>query len=451
MVNGTTMLSPPALKLALSERAAAGREALSADRGGLSTSFAEVLAAGTEALGETSVEGDAEAPLEDVTAVTAFMSDAPARQSGKILPVALPVLPEVAAAQTGATQGGAIQGGALPIVPEGAADAGTTESRELADASADEAGGLVANREALQQGLLGAQLNTPAPPVPAGSEDLLAEAAPPPALPLKPQAGGKAIAADAGVALSPAPAPSPGSASGSEAARDLPLVQPPLAVGKPVPAEGARDPSAKPALAPTPVGVTVRVETAEAKSANAISTVDSQALVKSVSNLGPAHTAVAPSVPAVASLPAPAALATSPVAQPAAPADLAAVLDRLVAAREAVLPAQASLQIRHADFGDVSVRFAQSSQGALTVELAAADPELQRAVGAALSAERTQPGGGDGESHRSSSGGSAHNRDSASEREAANGRDRQPRQDTGRSQARPPAHSESPPRPGVFA
>lgn len=66
--------------------------------------------------------------------------------------------------------------------------------------------------------------------------------------------------------------------------------------------------------------------------------------------------------------------------------DFGAVVDRLMAARDAVAsggPAQpVALAIRHAEFGEVSVRFEQRGDG-LSVALASPDPEFARAVQAA--------------------------------------------------------------------
>jgi hypothetical protein len=57
-----------------------------------------------------------------------------------------------------------------------------------------------------------------------------------------------------------------------------------------------------------------------------------------------------------------------------------------VAAREALAPAEAALSIDHADFGEVSIRFAHSSDGRLSAELSAADPDSR-----APSTRRWQP------------------------------------------------------------
>ena len=90
------------------------------------------------------------------------------------------------------------------------------------------------------------------------------------------------------------------------------------------------------------------------------------------------------------------------------PRDIDAALDHLVAAREALMPAEAAVAIHHAEFGEVSIKFEQSSDGRLSAELTAADPELQRAVTAATASDRgaaTTPDGdrsGQPASHRGS-------------------------------------------------
>ena len=98
-------------------------------------------------------------------------------------------------------------------------------------------------------------------------------------------------------------------------------------------------------------------------------------------------------------------LTTSPFAQPSLqapagspgslptlqpPQDLAAIVDRLAAAREAVSPAAASLAVDHAEFGPMTLRFEQQQDGRLSVALSAQDAEAQRALAVALAGERQQ-------------------------------------------------------------
>ena len=64
------------------------------------------------------------------------------------------------------------------------------------------------------------------------------------------------------------------------------------------------------------------------------------------------------------------------------PHDFAALVDRLVAAREAVQPQGPTLIIAHSDFGPVELRFRHEERG-LAVSLASADPDFARAAAAA--------------------------------------------------------------------
>lgn len=72
--------------------------------------------------------------------------------------------------------------------------------------------------------------------------------------------------------------------------------------------------------------------------------------------------------------------------QAGAPRDFAALVDRLMAAREAAAePRGVELSVQHAEFGEVSLRFEQGERG-LSVSLASPDPEFARAVEAASAA-----------------------------------------------------------------
>lgn len=86
----------------------------------------------------------------------------------------------------------------------------------------------------------------------------------------------------------------------------------------------------------------------------------------------PLHSATPPAIPA---------LVTSP-----RPHDFTALVDRLVAAREAVqppgAPMAALLTVAHAEFGPVELRFRHDERG-LAVSLASADPDFARAAAAA--------------------------------------------------------------------
>src|SRR5690606_11337162 len=68
--------------------------------------------------------------------------------------------------------------------------------------------------------------------------------------------------------------------------------------------------------------------------------------------------APAQATPATAATP----IATAPSAMPSA-ADINAALVRLVAAREALMPAEAALAVEHSEFGEISIRFEQGSDG----------------------------------------------------------------------------------------
>jgi|GEM_PF-2095622 len=75
--------------------------------------------------------------------------------------------------------------------------------------------------------------------------------------------------------------------------------------------------------------------------------------------------------------------------------DLALIVDRLIAAREAAAPASADLSINHREFGELSLRIDQRHDGRLAVELMARDPDAHRAVAAAVAADRGQFSGSD--------------------------------------------------------
>lgn len=65
--------------------------------------------------------------------------------------------------------------------------------------------------------------------------------------------------------------------------------------------------------------------------------------------------------------------------------DLTSVVDRLVAAREALAPATAAITVQHGELGDLSLRFDQHRDGHLAVQLSASDPDAHRAIVAAVS------------------------------------------------------------------
>lgn len=105
---------------------------------------------------------------------------------------------------------------------------------------------------------------------------------------------------------------------------------------------------------------------------------------------------VQPAIP-LADIAANLAVPTVPAAAPvrdSAPHDIAAVVDRLAAARDALAPAAATLAIDHAEFGELSLRFDQKADGGLSVQVAAATPEAHRAISQAVSADGGQTMGG---------------------------------------------------------
>jgi len=110
----------------------------------------------------------------------------------------------------------------------------------------------------------------------------------------------------------------------------------------------------------------------------------------------PMEHAAPSSIEATSPSPLAAATAFSSPQAPAAVHDLARIVDRLAAAREALLPAAAALSIDHSEFGELSLRFDQRTDGALSVQLSASNPEAHEAVRAAVAADRSHfSSGGD--------------------------------------------------------
>lgn len=146
-------------------------------------------------------------------------------------------------------------------------------------------------------------------------------------------------------------------------------------------------------------------------------------------------------------------VAVAPAPTPVA-ADIDAALDRLMAAREALLPAEAALAIDHAEFGEVSIRFEQAADGRLSAELGGADPELQRAVAAAVASDRGSAAGSEGDGGRPTNfaqqRGSAAGGETTTDGRGTSGDDRElpERRPAGRT---PPRQSDTDSGPGVFA
>src|SRR5690606_36635852 len=150
----------------------------------------------------------------------------------------------------------------------------------------------------------------------------------------------------------------------------------------------------------------------------------------------------------------PGAQTVSAPAQVFAPADITAALDRLVAAREALMPAEAALAIDHSEFGKIAIRFEQSPDGQLSAELRAADPEVQRAVTAAVATGRgfsmTSEVDGNRSLNRGNPRSASTGSDASSGERGQTGSDRQSNQrhELDRASARQGSND---PRPGIFA
>lgn len=78
---------------------------------------------------------------------------------------------------------------------------------------------------------------------------------------------------------------------------------------------------------------------------------------------------------------------TAPAIASVRPLDFAALVDRLVMARDAAAPQTVSLALTHAEFGKISLRFEQDDAG-LSVGMTSPDPDFVRAVSAAMPPER---------------------------------------------------------------
>lgn len=271
------------------------------------------------------------------------------------------------------------------------------------------------------------------------------------------------LAAIAAAIVAPQQAPAASSKPQRSGAMAAPLPQPAAAVAAIKPA--AKSGEAPAANAPVQaVSISATTETAAAAvempaAAAAAPEAAKPALPKAQRAEAPAQPLPQAAQPAPAladAAPVPSAQPVPAVSAPAAmptPADINAALDRLVAAREALMPAEAALAIDHADFGEVSIRFEQRADGRLSAELRAADPELQRAVTAAVGADRGLSMGAEGDGSRSMN--LANQRGSTAGGDAASGERSQPGQERDMNQrrgnARPTAHEGNEPRPGVFA
>ena len=220
-----------------------------------------------------------------------------------------------------------------------------------------------------------------------------------------------------------------------------------------VPISVAAPSAAAPPVQATPLAAGTPIDPAAAIPQKPVRAAEPRRLEAPASGQHVSSSSLAAAQPDSAS-PVQAAQVTSASAPAPSPVDINAALDRLVAARAALLPAETALAVDHAEFGEVTIRFEQSTGGRLSAELRAADPELQRAVTAALAADRSLSGGVESDGGRST--GTANPRGSTGDGEATpgergqrgNDREMNSRRTPGRPQAEP---GTADPHAGVFA
>lgn len=135
--------------------------------------------------------------------------------------------------------------------------------------------------------------------------------------------------------------------------------------------------------------------------------------------------------------------------------DLTQIVDRLAAAREALAPASAALAIKHAQFGEISLRFDQQQDGRLTAEIASPDAETHRAIAHAVATERGQGGEANTSASSSQQQGGQPLRGQTAERDSAGSqgeqRQEQARQRGGKDTAQQARPGGGQPGDGVFA
>lgn len=97
------------------------------------------------------------------------------------------------------------------------------------------------------------------------------------------------------------------------------------------------------------------------------------------------------------------------------PDDLVALVDRLAAARAALSPLEASLEVEHPDFGSVGLNFRQDRLGGLSVDVTTSDAELGQSVAAMAARAGTETGTGTQPDHHAQpqARGTGHERDAA--------------------------------------
>lgn len=348
-----------------------------------------------------------------------------------------------AAGTAGATPANATPGGkSLPvtgkILPPGLAEPAPGDAAVLAEGSEPAGEAQSATPQTSPEQM--------APPFPVA---LLA--APVPAQPAldapRPEAGGGAP---------PAPAPLPPAPPRLAPATDQPASVQPVLVVATAGGEQVRALPEAPRYAPPPRLAATFRERSEGPASP-------RAIAGSALTDGLAGSAVQPAsallvMPAAVPSAAPQALATSataplPPAEAAIrPHDFGQLIDRLVAAREAIAPQAVSLTLAHAEFGRIDLSFANNERG-LSVALASPDPDFARAVQAAAP---PAPASADPGTPRQSGGQSAPHDGPASQphgQPAGNGSERR----DGRAAARPDPNPAPPRREtsggetGIFA
>lgn len=146
-------------------------------------------------------------------------------------------------------------------------------------------------------------------------------------------------------------------------------------------------------------------------------------------------------------VPDPSTAATPATAPPSARFDFAAVIDRLIEARDLAVAQPSAMTIKHDDFGAVSLRFRQGDDG-LSVTMASPDPDFARAVNAAVAPGAAANQGGDPAPSRQQGGGGTVGDES---RSGGRSSDRD-RGEPSRQRGDPaPSHRPAPRRGGIFA
>lgn len=230
--------------------------------------------------------------------------------------------------------------------------------------------------------------------------------------------------------LRPSSAPQPAAAASAHAAPQaaflrqvFPAARRGPEQGAPLAPQAAQPATPQPAAVPSQPIAKVRIEVAPAVPVM-------RALPKEEVRPAPsALPAELPATPVTTSAPmattALAPLTHQPMPLADRPQDFSALIDRLVAAREAAGPQAVAVSVAHADFGQVHLRFRQDEAG-LSVAMASADPAFARAASAMPPVlpvsdpqnAQLQPGQRQDSSAASSQSGSGQQRGSTSERQS---------------------------------